>query len=112
MIEPATIGYFFGGLGGAIAYAFTAIGLKSIMRGEIGLEIALMMFACVLIFIFTYQLGTRSTERRYDFDKHWHGRRMIFDHDPTIDLEARRPPDNPAEGYKLTGERTDFERNK
>lgn len=112
MIDLAAAGYLFGGLGGACAYLFTVRGLASLMRGEASLEIGLMMMICALIFLIAYQAGQKSTARRYDFDKHWHGRRMIFDHDPTIDLEARRPPDNPAEGYKLTGEGTEFDRHK
>ena len=110
MIDLATAGYLFGGLGGAVGYLFAAVGMSSLMRGEASLEVGLLMMICALIILIAYQAGQKSKARRYDFDKHWHGRRMIFDHDPTIDLEARRPPDNPSEGYRLTGEGTEFDR--
>lgn len=112
VIDLAAAGFIFGGMGGAVAYLFTMRGLATVMRGDASLEVVLLMMVCALIFLIAYQAGAKSTARHYDFDKHWHGRRMIFDHDPTIDLEARRPPDNPAEGYKLSGEGTEFDKGK
>ena len=82
------------------------------LRAEEVSTVIILVMICALIFLIAYRAGAESTARRYDFDKHWHGRRMIFDHDPTIDLEARRPPDNPAEGYRLSGEGTEFDKGK